>query len=259
MRDPARPPIWPPSVIAQGGQGEKKSTVFERWVAIVAGLVTIPATLWAFLGPQARSPLTPDLERDLTRSLRPIAASTSPASAEREGTVQVALEAFIKHHHLQEQATRNAANRALDTLDQAAESLERGAGAFERRDFAGALNEFGSAARVDPDNPSAWSSLGATYMLLGRREEARGAYDRSLTIDPSDWRTRYNFGLFFARCGDSAEALHHLTLAIQEMARKNAPAELRAQVLHELATDPDLANIRRQPGFVALLQTGGLQ
>lgn len=44
-----------------------------------------------------------------------------------------------------------------------------------------------AAVEESPDDDEYWGALGAAYFKLGRMAEARDAYDRALSIDPSDW------------------------------------------------------------------------
>jgi tetratricopeptide (TPR) repeat protein len=55
---------------------------------------------------------------------------------------------------------------------------------FQRRDYAGAEKELLTATEQLPQLFQAWNMLGRTYLRLGRKEEARAAFQRSLEIMP---------------------------------------------------------------------------
>ncbi|MCB9384422.1 MAG: methyltransferase domain-containing protein [Bryobacterales bacterium] len=48
-----------------------------------------------------------------------------------------------------------------------------------------------AAAETDPENVDHWSALGELAHILGRREQARQAYERVLELTPSDAETRH--------------------------------------------------------------------
>ncbi|MCU1260921.1 MAG: serine/threonine protein kinase with repeat [Bryobacterales bacterium] len=56
---------------------------------------------------------------------------------------------------------------------------------FRRADYAGALQEWNLALRITPDNANVLRSLGATYHMVDRDDEAAAAFQRALEIAPT--------------------------------------------------------------------------
>lgn len=82
--------------------------------------------------------------------------------------------------------------RSLRLLEQAVASkpddielrLFRGRYRIEAQDCSGALEDFRAASRIDPDNAVPYASAGIAEICLGRSEDARRSFARSLAIDP---------------------------------------------------------------------------
>jgi tetratricopeptide (TPR) repeat protein len=62
-----------------------------------------------------------------------------------------------------------------------------GAGAADK-----ALQEFGRALALAPDNPQALSNRGVALLMLKQREAARSDFERALQIDPCAFEARLN-------------------------------------------------------------------
>jgi tetratricopeptide (TPR) repeat protein len=58
---------------------------------------------------------------------------------------------------------------------------------------------------VDESDASIYSSLGHALSQLGRRDEAIGAYEKVLEVDPSDIDTKYNIMVTLYKSGEQAE------------------------------------------------------
>jgi Flp pilus assembly protein TadD len=143
------------------------------------------------------------------------------------------------------------ATDVMSRIDLAEESLERGIVMADNSHFEQARREFLSASATDPKSAAAWSNLAAADAGLGRYDEARDAYGRALTLTPEDWHVRYNLGLLFARTGDPAEGLKHVSRAVAVLrSSPDSSTDLNA-VLQELKTDPGLEPLRNTPGFAA--------
>lgn len=86
--------------------------------------------------------------------------------------------------------------RSLHLLEQAVAAkpddvelrLFRGRYRIEERDCAGALEDFRAAIAIDPQNPIPHASAGIAEVCLGRPEDARRSFARSLAIDPNQPR-----------------------------------------------------------------------
>jgi Flp pilus assembly protein TadD len=95
-----------------------------------------------------------------------------------------------------------SADRSLELLDGAVRAkpddpelrMFRGRYRIELRDCDGALADFVAAQGLAPRNPVPHASAGLALTCLGRGNEARAAYARSLAIDPNQPRLRALMG-----------------------------------------------------------------
>jgi tetratricopeptide (TPR) repeat protein len=86
-----------------------------------------------------------------------------------------------------------SAQRSLRLLEKAVaakpDDLEvrvfRGRYRIEAQDCAGALEDFRAAIQLQPDNPIPYASAGIAEVCLGRPQDARRSFARSLAIDPN--------------------------------------------------------------------------
>src|SRR5712672_2096155 len=60
-------------------------------------------------------------------------------------------------------------------------------------DWEGAIREYDEAIRLNPSHSVAYFDKGIALTRLARLPEAEAAYRESIRIDPSDWRSHYNF------------------------------------------------------------------
>jgi Flp pilus assembly protein TadD len=86
--------------------------------------------------------------------------------------------------------------------------------AFNREDYATALEALGAIVREDPSDPQVHLHLGSTYLALGRLAEARAALDRSLVLDPRGDRALTELGRLHAMQGNLDDAIAALDRAI---------------------------------------------
>jgi Flp pilus assembly protein TadD len=95
-----------------------------------------------------------------------------------------------------------------------------------------------------PDNDPVRFELAHLYTKLGRYEEGLAADRELLDRHPNDPIVRYNLACSLALSGLVAEALSRLEEAL-ELGYDDGPA---------MASDPDLAALRPDPRFEALLK-----
>ncbi len=91
-----------------------------------------------------------------------------------------------------------------------------------------------------------WLFAGFTYLKQGEAERGRAELEEVARIYPDAWQVHYNFACFEARAGDKEAALGHL-----ERAAKLEPDE----VARGAAKDEDLASLRKEPRFGAIVST----
>ena len=62
---------------------------------------------------------------------------------------------------------------------------------------------------------SVWTYVGRAQYALGRNKEARGSFERALTVYPPDALAQLYFGLTLLRTGDRAEGLRSIQLGLE--------------------------------------------
>lgn len=77
-----------------------------------------------------------------------------------------------------------------------------------------ALELLRQAAGAAPDSPRIQYNLAVTLSALGKDTEALGAYERTLTLDPTDAEAHNNVGFLFATQGNLEVAARHFERAI---------------------------------------------
>ncbi|MGE4240804.1 tetratricopeptide repeat protein [Ramlibacter sp.] len=82
--------------------------------------------------------------------------------------------------------------------------LRRGVAARRLGQLAVAREAYATAVRLSPTFAKAWNGLGITLAALGEHEEALGALDRALALEPDDARTNWNASLVRLALGDYA-------------------------------------------------------
>ena len=83
-------------------------------------------------------------------------------------------------------------------------------------DLAGAEKEFGTAAELDPKNPTPHEYLGGdVYPKMNRPDDATKELNLALQLDPKDWRAYGNLGLNAYRAGDYKSAVSQWEQALK--------------------------------------------
>lgn len=76
------------------------------------------------------------------------------------------------------------------------------------------ISLFSRAVSVTDNNFVAWNNLGAAYQTAGKPDEAIGAYQKSLGINPAQAPPHNNIGLILAKRGSLDEAIPHYVTAL---------------------------------------------
>ncbi|MCH5277813.1 MAG: tetratricopeptide repeat protein [Desulfovibrionaceae bacterium] len=77
---------------------------------------------------------------------------------------------------------------------------------YSQGDLFGALEEYRLALLADENNTLAWNSLGVCLAGVGRKAEARRAFEEAVTRSPGEAAGHYNLGTACAALGDADEA-----------------------------------------------------
>ena len=218
--------------------------------SVIAVVIAIPAGILTYQQWRAGQDFTPELEKQYAALLR----QGYQNDLELDGAEKARLEDFVEANHLRGSSVEATRRELMTKIEAAFQSIERGLALAGQKRFAAARREFASATVSDPDNSAAWADLGAADMESGRVEEGRAAYDKALVLAPDDWRTRFNFGLFFARMKNQEAALAQLEQVFRPAKPGTGPSgDQLQQVLQAAQTDPVLAGLRKNPRFRDLL------
>jgi len=109
-----------------------------------------------------------------------------------------------------------------------------------------ALERAEKAVAADRNNGNAMVTGASALAALGERDRAKDWMRRALLIDPDNLNMRYNFACTLAAwLGDAQAALDMLGPALER--------DEGRQLLQGVATDPDLAGLRGDPRFQAMI------
>ena len=84
---------------------------------------------------------------------------------------------------------------ALDEPKTAAEYLKRGRQRYGKRDFSGAVKDFGECLRLDPRNTEALDSRGNAHFMLAEFEKSVADFDGYLKLVPKDANGHWRRGI----------------------------------------------------------------
>lgn len=85
---------------------------------------------------------------------------------------------------------------------------------LSKRDFEGAITDFGSALKIHPKNLGALNNMAAAYNGLGKKEAAIDAYKEALSIDPLFSAALTSLGFLYSESGEYTEALKYIDQSI---------------------------------------------
>src|SRR4029077_4542728 len=116
---------------------------------------------------------------------------------------------------------------------------------LQAQDPAGAARILERVTAREPDNARAWRALGVAYQRSKALEKAMTAYRKALDLEPEAPQTLYNIGTLYARQQNPDAAFDWL---------RKAKATRRIDMT-QIGTDADLAALKTDPRFAALLPT----
>jgi tetratricopeptide (TPR) repeat protein len=116
----------------------------------------------------------------------------------------------------------------------AAMHLELGAAAADSGDWGAAVDEFGAAAGLEPENASYVHAYAGALVQHGRLKDGLAAIDRAIELDPANLDMRFEAAGLHLRSGDPAAALRHLDAYVAEAPYDAAGRVARARALVEL-------------------------
>jgi tetratricopeptide (TPR) repeat protein len=103
------------------------------------------------------------------------------------------------------------------------------------------------ALRLDPEDQEALARLAESYSRSGRHEEGLALDRRLIALRPEDPVAHYNLACSLSRTYHEDEAVVELRRAV----------ELGYADFDHMERDDDLENVRKHPGWSALLRESG--
>ncbi|HYV18581.1 MAG TPA: tetratricopeptide repeat protein [Verrucomicrobiae bacterium] len=100
-------------------------------------------------------------------------------------------------------------------LNDAAIPAERARQARESLDYDGAVAAYKKALELDPKRATTFLELGKTYLLMGRRDEARAAFESGHDLSPSDPYPYFYLGTMDADDGHLDPAIDNLRKSLE--------------------------------------------
>ncbi len=134
-------------------------------------------------------------------------------------------------------ATKSSRARAKQLLRDGAAWLSEG-------NFEQARRRFLESIDVDASIPEAYNGVGVTYRLRNELGRALDWYKKALAVDPDFGDAYYNMACVYALQGSKDMALRYLQIAAM-----NGYATAGG-----MDEDPDLASVRAEPGYRALVE-----
>jgi Flp pilus assembly protein TadD len=121
--------------------------------------------------------------------------------------------------------------------------MKDGASWLSEGNFEQARRRFQEAIDVDASIPEAYNGVGVTYRMRNELGRALDWYKKALAIDPDFGDAYYNMACVYALQGSKDMALRYLQIAAM-----NGYATAGG-----MDEDPDLASLRAEPGYRALV------
>jgi type IV pilus assembly protein PilF len=96
-----------------------------------------------------------------------------------------------------------------------------GAGYYELRNYAVALEELNEALRADPNHGPAYNMIGLVYMALREDAAAEQNFMHALRLNPLDSDANNNYGWFLCQRQRHAEGIKHFMSAVKNPLNHN--------------------------------------
>ena len=101
------------------------------------------------------------------------------------------------------------------TKSRARAHTDLGAVYFQQKQYEIALEEFGLAAKIDPNYALAYNGLGLVNAELGKDSDADSNFKKAVQIDPNNSESQNNYGTFLCSRSRFDESIPHFLAAVK--------------------------------------------
>ncbi|GEM_PF-3850079 len=133
----------------------------------------------------------------------------------------------------------------MNSCDKARENLRQGMAYSGNRNYGNAETEFKKAIELCPKLAEAHANLGVTYIATHQLNKAARSLNQAISLDPQNAYAYYNLAAVYS-------LQKKLDLALESLGKS---LDRDFNNIDALRNDPDLKNLRREPGFTHLLET----
>lgn len=95
--------------------------------------------------------------------------------------------------------TTGSSGGDADEADAAGVNFQLGIRYFQNQNFELARDRLLLSIELDPRRPLVWSTLGATYEMLGNPRLAEESYDRAVSLGPRNFEVQNSYAVFLCR------------------------------------------------------------
>ncbi len=212
LEAPKADPVWKASMLSllQGATSPAKWPSFLKALGDPSPLVRSRAAtaLGGVLSQETVPPLIA-ATRDASRLVR-IRAAQSLAALPMEGLQDSGDRASL------ETAVAEFFNAMRARPDDWASHANLGNFQMEHRDFARAITEFETAAKLEPRVVGPLVNASLAYSNLNQLDKAEGCLRQALKLEPNNASALFNLGLLLAETGRTADAVKSLHAALGE-------------------------------------------
>jgi tetratricopeptide (TPR) repeat protein len=139
-----------------------------------------------------------------------------------------------------DQAVAFANSILADEPDNAQIRNVLGLALYKSGDAEGSIEQYLEALEDDPGFPECWFNLGNSYKVLGRLQEAEGAFEKAVDLQKRFDVARLNLGIIYRDTGRPEEALEQWRQAVKDNDRFDL-AFLEIGLLESERNNPDAA------------------
>ena len=125
--------------------------------------------------------------------------------------------------------------RQIDNRVRSVITVHRGMALFADAAYSEALDDFLSAAELEPNNQKVYYYLGIVYRVMDRPTEALTAFSRSLEISPYHLESLFSLAQTYFKLGDFPAALEYCEKAVKIAPEEEKVIKLRGYIMEKIS------------------------